>query len=81
IQGFTAAITAVSGDMEINQTGEMVDPATDPATDEIRTAEMNPEQPQTTAVSTPEQGFNETDVAAVKTLFNNLRSNAAALDN
>lgn len=81
IQGFTAAISAVSSNMSINQTGASVDPATDPATDEIRMAEMNPNEPQTTEVATPEQGFNETDVAAVKTLFNNLRSNAAALDN
>lgn len=81
IQGLTAAISAVSSDTTINQTGSTVDPATDPSTNEISSAESNPGTPQETTVATPEEGFNETDVAAVKTLFNNLRSNAAALGN
>lgn len=81
IQGFTAAISAVSNDTTINRTGSTVDPATDPSTNEISSAESNPGSPQETTVATPEEGFNETDVAAVKTLFNNLRSNAAALGN
>ncbi|HEX4918892.1 MAG TPA: hypothetical protein VFV43_13400 [Limnobacter sp.] len=81
IQGLTTAIAAVSSNPDINRTGSTVDPSTDPSTDEIRMAEANPNMPQTTTVQAPSQGFNQTDVAAVKTLFNNLRSNAAALDN
>ena len=80
LQGFSAAIAAVSSDTTINQTGATVDPATDPATNEIATAEDNM-GPTTTTVQAPPEGFNETDVAAVKTLFSNLRSNAAALGN
>ncbi|HEX4918809.1 MAG TPA: hypothetical protein VFV43_12985, partial [Limnobacter sp.] len=49
IQGLTNAITQVSMNSTINQTGSMVDPSTDPSTDEIRTAEQNPQMPQTTS--------------------------------
>lgn len=80
IDGLVNAINTVSANMDINRTGSTIDPATDPSTDEIEEADRTNSTTETT-VEAPPEGFNETDVAAVKTLFNNLRSNAAALGN
>lgn len=81
LAGFEAAVTAVSMNADVNKTGTMIDPATDPATSTLAAAEDNPTVPQTEMVAVPEEGFNASDIAAVRQLFNNLRSNAAALDN
>lgn len=81
LAGFEAAVTAVSMNNEVNKTGTTIDPNTDPATSTLATAEDNPMTPQTEMVAVPEEGFNASDIAAVRQLFNNLRSNAAALDN
>lgn len=80
IDGLVNAINIVSANADINKTGSTIDPATDPSTDEIEEADRTDSTTETT-VEAPPQGFNDTDVAAVKTLFNNLRSNAAALGN
>lgn len=77
LTGLTQAISDVSADTTINKTGTAINPATDPATNEIAQAQTDGSFETTTA--TPEDGFNSSDVAAVKTLFNNLRSNTAAL--
>lgn len=81
LAGFEAAVTAVSMNNEVNKTGTTIDPNTDPSTSTLATAEDNPMTPQTEMVAVPEEGFNASDIAAVRQLFNNLRSNAAALDN
>lgn len=81
LAGFTQAVSTVSADPVINQTGTTIDPATDPSTSTLASAEDNPDTPQMQMVAVPEEGFNASDIAAVRGLFNNLRSNAAALDN
>lgn len=81
LSGLSQAITAVSANSEINRTGVTVVPSADPSTSALANAESNPNTPQTVVVNVPEGGFNTGDVAAVRTLFNNLRSNAAALEN
>lgn len=81
LNGLTQAISAVSADSTINRTGVTVVPSADPSTSTLANAESNPNTPQTVVVNVPEGGFNAGDVAAVRTLFNNLRSNAAALEN
>lgn len=79
LTGLTEAIAMVSMDPEINQTGATVDPESDPATNSLAQAEMNPETPQQQTVATPTP--NNSDIVAVRELLNNLRSNAAALEN
>jgi len=79
LTGLTEAINTVSMDPEINQTGATVDPESDPATNSLAQAEMNPETPQQQTVATPTP--NNSDIVAVRELLNNLRSNAAALEN
>jgi len=79
LTGLTEAINTVSMDPEINQTGATVDPESDPATNDLAMAEMNPETPQEQTVATPTP--NNSDIVAVRDLLNNLRSNAAALNN
>lgn len=81
LDGFTMAVQTVSADPVINQTNTTVDPATDQSTSTLASAEENPDSPQQQMVAVPEEGFNADDIAAVRGLFNNLRSNAAALDN
>lgn len=81
LEGFTQAVSNVSADPMINTTGTSVDPATDFSTSTLASAEQMPNMPQMATVPVPEEGFNANDIAAVRTLFNNLRSNAAALDN
>jgi hypothetical protein len=81
LAGFSQAVSTVSADPVINTTGTTIDPATDPSTSTLAMAEDNPDTPQLQMVAVPEEGFNADDIAAVKALFNNLRSNAAALDN
>lgn len=81
LAGFSQAVTMVSNDPMINRTGTTIDPATDPTTSVLAMAEDNPAMPQTQMVAVPEVGFNASDIAAVRGFFNNLRSNAAALDN
>ncbi|MEW6206333.1 MAG: hypothetical protein AB1516_13530 [Pseudomonadota bacterium] len=79
LTGLTEAIAMVSMDPAINQTGATVDPESDPATNSLAQAEMNPETPQQQTVATPTP--NNSDIVAVRELLNNLRSNAAALEN
>lgn len=81
LAGFEAAVTAVSMNADVNKTGTTIDPNTDPSTSILATAEDNPDMAQTEMVMVPEEGFNASDIAAVRQLFNNLRSNAAALEN
>ncbi len=79
LTGLTEAIAMVSMDPEINQTGATVDPESDPATNSLAQAEMNPETRSSKTVATPTP--NNSDIVAVRELLNNLRSTAAALEN